>query len=131
MKILIWDFNGTIVDDLDLCVEIENIMLKERRIRDHITREEYASHFHFPVIDYYYWLGYTFEDETYEEVSAEFNELYEKGFHTCGLMEGYREKIREAKEKGYRNVILSASKQDDLRSQCMRLGISDDFLEII
>ena len=131
MKILIWDFNGTIVDDLDLCVEIENIMLRERGIREGITRQEYMDHFHFPVIDYYYWLGYTFENETYEQVSVQFNQMYEEGFDQCGLMAGYHEKIHEAKQKGYQNVILSASKQDDLRKQCAILGIADDFLEIL
>ena len=27
MKTLIWDYNGTILDDLDLCLKIENEML--------------------------------------------------------------------------------------------------------
>lgn len=29
MKTLIWDFNGTILDDLQLCLSIENEMLKK------------------------------------------------------------------------------------------------------
>ena len=32
-KTLIWDFNGTIIDDLDLCLGIENLMLKERNMK--------------------------------------------------------------------------------------------------
>ena len=131
MKTLIWDFNGTILDDMDLCLDIENRMLKERGLRGPVTAEDYREHFRFPVIEYYYWLGYTFETETYEDISVEWNRYYEEGFAKTRLMDGYREKIAEAKEKGYQNVILSASRQDALRKQCQLLGIENDFLEIL
>ena len=33
MKTIIWDFNGTIVDDVQGCLDIENDMLKKRRMK--------------------------------------------------------------------------------------------------
>ncbi|MBQ6533170.1 MAG: HAD family hydrolase, partial [Solobacterium sp.] len=61
MKTVIWDYNGTILDDLDICLQIENEMLKERRMPAWpVDRETYLDHFGFPVIDYYYYIGYTF-----------------------------------------------------------------------
>ena len=131
MKTLIWDFNGTIIDDTQLCLDIERQMLQERGLRSDFTVEEYKELFCFPVIDYYYKIGYTFENETYEEVSVEFNDLYDRGFHTVPLVEGFEEKIQEAVAKGYKNVILSASRHDALVDQCRKLHIDHYFLEIL
>ena len=76
MKTIIWDFNGTIVDDVQGCLDIENDMLKKRRMKGNYTLEHYRNLFCFPVIDYYKKIGYTFEKETYEDVSIEFNDAY-------------------------------------------------------
>ena len=51
-KVLIWDFNGTIIDDVDYCIEIENTMLRERNMDFISTYEQYRRDFCFPVIDY-------------------------------------------------------------------------------
>lgn len=131
MKTVIWDFNGTILDDLHLCLDIENQMLEKRGLRAGYTPEEYRELFCFPVIEYYYKLGYTFEDETYEDISVEFNDLYDRGFDTCRLVEGFEELIRESIEKGYRNVILSASRHEALLNQCHQLHIAHYFDEIL
>ena len=29
MKTIIWDYNGTIIDDVELCLNVEQFMLKE------------------------------------------------------------------------------------------------------
>lgn len=130
-KVLIWDFNGTIIDDVDYCIDIENRMLRERNMDFISTYEQYRRDFCFPVIDYYYKIGYTFEEESYADISVEFNEMYNAGFDSISLMEGFRELIAQAKEKGYENVILSASRQDYLEEQCRRLGIDFLFDEIL
>lgn len=80
MKTLIWDFNGTIIDDAVYCLEIEKKMLRDRGMYADFTLEEYKDMFCFPVIDYYYKLGYTFENESYDDISVEFNRLYAEGF---------------------------------------------------
>ena len=129
-KVIIWDYNGTIVDDIDLCVDIENYMLAERNMNRQFTAEDYRRNFCFPVIDYYYKIGYTFEDETYADISEEFNRMYSERFHECRLCEGFEEKIREAKDRGYENVIISACMHDDLIRQCEQLGISAYFEEM-
>lgn len=131
MKTVIWDFNGTIIDDTDLCLNVEKKMLRKRGLRDQYTREDYQNMFCFPVINYYYKLGYTFENETYEEISVEFNDMYDAGFDTCTLVDGFEELIAESIQKGYRNVILSASRHDALVDQCHQLHIAHYFDEIL
>ena len=91
------------------------------------TLEEYKDMFCFPVINYYYRMGYTFENETYDDVSVEFNDDYARGFSSCRLMPGFLTKIQEAIQKGYENIILSASHKDNLKQQCRELGIDQYF----
>ena len=65
LKLLIWDWNGTILDDTRLCIDIENELLRERGMPE-ITEAWYLSHFTFPVRRYYAKMGYTFETESFE-----------------------------------------------------------------
>ena len=131
MKTIIWDYNGTIIDDVELCRNVEHFMLKERGMFSEYTLDDYRDLFCFPVIDYYKKLGYTFEQESYEEVSVEFNRLYDMGFDRCGLVDGVLDKIRESCEKGYRNVILSACRHDKLEYQTASLDVAKYFDEIL
>ena len=43
MKTIVWDFNGTIVDDTQICLDIENEMLKKRNMRHDYTIDEYRD----------------------------------------------------------------------------------------
>ena len=130
-KTLIWDFNGTSIDDLDLCLGIENLMLKERNMKYPYTVEQYRDLFCFPVVNYYERIGYTFKNETYDQISKEFAARYSAGFASCHLMDGFLDKIQEAKQKGYKNIILSVSEKRMLIKQCTELGILDYFDEIL
>ena len=130
-RMIVWDYNGTILDDTEICLEIENRMLRERGLPNPVAFEDYRRNFGFPVINYYYRIGYTFETETYEEVSDEFNLLYEQEFPRMKLAEGFLPFIDDACAKGYEHVIVSASRQDKLERQCEALGISSYFTELI
>lgn len=130
LKVVVWDFNGTIVDDVKMCYEIETRMLKERNMKTY-TLEEYRDMFCFPVIEYYYKMGYTFEKETYADISIEFNALYDSLFPTVGVMDDFLETITSLKERGLQNVIISASRQDKLLEQCRALGITQYFTHIL
>ena len=131
MKTIIWDYNGTIIDDVKLCLDVERFMLKERGMFSEYTIDDYRDLFCFPVIDYYKKIGYTFEHESYEQVSVEFNNLYDFGFPNCRLVDGVLAKIEESCAKGYRNVILSACRHDKLEDQTAKLGVAGYFEEIM
>ena len=55
---VIWDFNGTIADDIDLGIGAVNKMLAERGLPILSTREEYRAKLRFPIKDYYADLGF-------------------------------------------------------------------------
>ncbi len=131
MKILIWDYNGTLLDDAALCLEIENQMLAERHMGRQYTLEEYRDLFCFPVESYYHKIGYTFAGETYAQVADEFNALYDARFSSCTLVPGALDKLEEAVSSGYVNVIISACRQDKLLAQTRQLGIDGYFRQML
>ena len=129
-KLLIWDWNGTIIDDTDLCIEIENELLRERGMRE-ITKEWYLTHFTFPVRAYYVQMGYTFETESFASVSSIFMERYRKRFMSCQLRKGVMDVLEAAKERGIPQTLFSVTRQDDLVEQAQTFGVNGLFSEIL
>lgn len=127
MYTIIWDFNGTIVDDTQLCLDIENYMLEERGMKHGYTLEEYRNMFCFPVRAYYEKLGYDFSIESYEDLSVEFNHLYDESFPTLKLVPGCLELLQESKKRGFQNVIISATRHTTLVKELKILGIFEYF----
>ena len=76
---VIWDFNGTIADDIDLGIGAVNKMLAERGLPILSTREEYRAKLRFPIKDYYADLGFDFSKEPYEKLAHEWIALYNAG----------------------------------------------------
>ncbi len=130
-KTIVWDYNGTILNDAGISVAIENQMLEERGYPAGYTLEEYRNLYSLPMEDYYRRLGYTFETETFEDASAQFMKLYEERFDECGLCEGVTELLEESRSRGYENVILSSCENRILHEQCDALGISPYFTRIM
>ncbi len=131
MKTIIWDFNGTILDDAAISVRIENAMLQERGYPHGYTVEQYRALYRFPMEEYYRQIGYTFETESFADAAAQFMRMYEELFAECTLCEGVTEKLREAVDRGYRNVILSSCEDRILHEQCDALGITPYFERIM
>ncbi len=126
---IIWDWNGTLLDDLNLCLEIINNLLSKKHLPA-VSRDNYLAIFGFPVQDYYRNIGFDFEKETFEVVSTEFISAYEKGRPNCLLMSGAQETLELFLLSGYTQSILSASKQAYLNKAVLDYGIKDYFISI-
>ena len=48
---VIWDFNGTILDDVEACIRSANLLLEAHGLPALPSREAYQRHFGFPLID--------------------------------------------------------------------------------
>lgn len=127
---VIWDFNGTILDDTDLCVEIENKM-RVARGYPLMTAEHYRSIFRFPIEDYYRDAGVELTDESYQEIAHEFVALYQPASLKAPLRRGVADTIKALKEKGRKQILLSASQKDNLLAQIEAFGIRDLFDTIL
>ncbi len=129
-KLLIWDWNGTIIDDADLCLALENELLRERGMPE-ITKAWYLAHFSFPIRAYYEMMGYTFQTESFETISEIFMERYRARFGDCPLRNGVTDVLSAIKTCGVRQTLLSLTQQDDLIEQASRFGVAPYFSEIL
>ena len=130
-QLIIWDWNGTILDDAEVCKTIANTMLEERGIRTLPDMDAYRAVFGFPIKAYYEKMGYRFgpEDEPYESVADEFIVWYDRLYRTSVLRPGIVAFLDTMKGEGYRQVLLSATRYDQLVEQVAAFGSVGDRFE--
>lgn len=112
---VIWDWNGTMLDDAWLCVELLNGMLTARGL-SLITAEEYRHHFGFPIRTFYEQLGFDFDTDPFEDVATEFIHGYEERRLEAKLHEGVIETLAMLQQIPCEQSILSAYSQGTLDS---------------
>jgi phosphoglycolate phosphatase len=125
-KTIIWDWNGTLLDDAEICRTAINKMLKARNLSE-LSLEKYRDVFTFPVIDYYRQVGFDFDKEEWEPVAMEFINLYLGALKEVELTPFANETLEKFKQKGYRQAIISAMQHDALLKSVSELGIYDYF----
>ena len=128
---ILWDFNGTILDDVKTGIDSVNKLLSERGLQTINTLERYYSVFGFPVIDYYIRLGFDFEKEPYEVVAQQWVSEYLERVKTAGVREGVRELIEYFAAHGLRQTIISATENSMLTEQVKELGLENIFDEVL
>ena len=128
-RAIIWDFNGTLVDDVGLALRSINTMLTRRGLAP-VTRDVYRHAFGFPLADYYRRLGMDLSRETMAGLADEFHEAYLPELPACGLQVGVRAILDSVRDAGGRQFVLSALEEGALRDAVERLGIGDYFAAV-
>ena len=113
---VIWDWNGTLLDDVDLVVDIMNGLLAPRGLRP-LDVPRYHEVFTFPVRDYYERLGFDFAREPFEELAIEFITGYSARWPEADLRSGARRGIDELARRGLGQSVLSATLSTMRRSR--------------
>lgn len=124
---IIWDFNGTIIDDVDAGILSVNKMLSDRALPTIPSKEKYREIFCFPIIDYYGKCGFDFEKEPYEVLAPIWVEQYLINSASSPMQKGVEEALRLFESLGLRQHILSASELYMLENQLVSFGIRDKF----
>lgn len=106
---VVWDWNGTLLDDVALNCAIMNRMLRKRGKDPIPSLEVYRQIFGFPIKGYYERAGFDFTQEDYETVADEYMALYRRDSMECRLFPGARQVLSDLKVRNVRQVILSAS----------------------
>ncbi len=129
-KHIIWDWNGTLINDVWLVVEVMNEMLKKRNLPG-IDSNKYREIFDFPVEKYYLKLGFDFSKESFEKLTVEFISEYYMRFNECKLFDEVEEVLKKIRDRGISQSILSASKEDVLTEKIKYYSIDKYFSRII
>ncbi len=130
-KYIIWDFNGTIIDDVEVGIKSVNPLLAVRGLKTIDSLEEYQSAFTFPIKEYYKNLGFDFSVEPYEVIAHEWVANYEALSGEIKLVCGVRELMCAFEDAGVCQMILSASEGKLLAKQLADFGLEDKFSKIL
>lgn len=128
---IVWDWNGTLLDDAALCVKVMNGLLEKRGLPLLGSLSHYRELFTFPVKEYYRRAGLDLERESFSALALEYIAPYNRAALECGLCPGAKEALAWLQKQGARQLIASASQEDALRAQVQRQGISEYFEAIL
>ena len=129
-KNIIFDFNGTIVDDVDLSIASLN-SITTKYLNKEFNLESYRKIFTFPIIDYYRNAGFDFKVKTFEELGYGWYNYYHSHINEARLFDSVIPLLKYNKEHNIKNVIISSSEQNDLINHLKLLGIAEYFDEIL
>ncbi len=126
---VVWDFNGTLIEDTQACIDALNVILRAHRCQP-ITREDYRREFGFPVVNFYRKLGIgDMSAYDWEALAESFHMRYLFSRHVR-LQDGAQRAVNALREKKVRQGVLSALEQGLLEMQLRQFGLKDamDFI---
>lgn len=127
----IWDFNGTLIDDVMTGIRSVNTLLAERGLPIIEGIEHYRRVFRFPIIEYYRSLGFDFEREPYEVLAPKWVSLYLENVVSAKLYPDVISTLEKMKSRGIEQTVLSATERSMLDEQLRSLRIRDYFDEVL
>lgn len=128
-KNVIWDWNGTLLNDVDYVVDVINPMLVRHGLQKQ-TRATYRDVFGFPVKDYYSKMGFDLEKNCFIKMSDDFHEGYYSNFFNCELYDSSKQALAEFQKQHKSQSILSASDQQALFQVVDHYKIKNYFVHV-
>lgn len=120
---MIWDWNGTLADDVEASLRSVNDTLLRRNMPV-INLNQYYSYIDTPIIRFYEHL-FDLNEVPMSVLSEEFHEGYQKYFQ--GLHTGAEELLKEIRNLGIPQVILTSSNRELIEEDTRRLGVRQYF----
>lgn len=129
-KHIIWDWNGTILNDVDLSLNLINGLLTMYNLKT-LTLHEYRDCFTIPVRKYYEKAGFDFAKDSFEVIGKKWMDEYERRKYECGLYTGIKEVLEKINNLNIGQSILSAYSQHTLEEMVEHFGLTKYFTYII
>ncbi len=130
-KYVIWDWNGTLLDDLKINYDAINELLEKRGLPLLESLEQYRDFFGFPIISFYEKAGFDFSKEDFKDTAKDYIEAYYQRFYECDIFPETEGVLREVLALGVDQLIISASEQSGLIKQVEAFGIDHLFSNIL
>ena len=130
IKHIIWDWNGTLVDDVEPCVNLINGILSKRSL-PLINTSTYRKTFDFPVVEYYRRVGFDFEKDSFEMLSNEFINGYIQLRRSLPLHAGAIEALQYFNNLNVPQCMLSATQRKALQQTLQEHSIAHFFKNVL
>lgn len=128
-KNVVWDWNGTLLNDVNTGVNTLNRMLEKRGLPT-LSLATYRNVFGFPVEDFYRKVGFNLQQESLHEISVDFVETYDLCAREICLNPGVTDTLRQIQHLGIKQYILSALREDLLKQMVTDFHIQDFFYQV-
>ena len=127
---VVWDWNGTLLDDVVIAVEVVNRVLTRFKAAP-LRIPQYQEYFDYPVIDFYRRAGVDLKRWPYEQVAGIFTEEFAKHWKRCPLQRGAREALARVNQAGVGQSLLTASPQNVIEESLDYYHLSDEFTAVV
>lgn len=117
---ILWDWNGTLLDDTDASVAALNATLRRRHLPA-VARDWYREHFSFPVRQFYAICGIDLAHEDWQALAKEYHAAYARAGKS--LNREALAALRSVRVAGGGQSVISALRQDLLDDAVDAFGI--------
>ncbi|MGW8766572.1 HAD family hydrolase [Streptomyces sp. NPDC055815] len=129
-KHLVWDWNGTLLDDIGAVIGATNAAFLELGLEE-ITLERYRELYTVPVPRFYERImGRLPTDEEWTVMDGTFHRHYWERAESCGLTAGAAELLLARQEAGFTQSLLSLAPHAHLVPLVRRYGIAERFVRM-
>lgn len=128
-KNIVWDWNGTLLNDVEAGVHTLNDMLGRRGL-PLLSIQDYKDKFGFPVIDFYHKVGFDMDRESFHELSLDFVRTYDRYAGNVELNVKVREVLAGIQQAGGKQYVLSALREDLLQQMLRDFRIDSRFDQV-
>lgn len=130
-KIVFWDWNGTLLDDVEFTCGCLNWLLEQHGYPQRYDLAAYREVFGFPIEAYYQRAGFDFSRHPYPVLARRFMDHYNAGMDCCAPFAQAADTLSALAQQGWSQVVLSASRQDYLIEQVSQRGLAGYFTELL
>ncbi len=127
MKLVLWDWNGTLLNDAPILWGIFNELMHTYGY-DTVTFERYQEIYRHPVQEMYEEVGFDLERYSFDEVALKWHDLYRLRMSSVSLHDDVPRALTTLSQRGSRQMVLSALPEVLLRDVVRVHGI-DHFFE--
>lgn len=128
-KNILWDWNGTILNDTPVAFEATNILL-ERYGYPTITLEYYRDNIDTPIENFYSKI-FDLNKHDMQMLDDEWGVLYNQLSDKIGLHEGVKELLRFFAEENCRQAVLSAFRTEEITKYARKFSVEKYFEDIL
>ncbi len=127
---VVWDWNGTIVNDAWVFVDVMNFFLKMKGLPK-TSLDDYKKNFGFPIQNYWKTLGFKFNNKEFNLLNKSFIEEYQKRIFLPKLQPGIVDLIKKINRFKIKQFVLSASENSLLHKSVGFYKINSLFEDIV
>jgi phosphoglycolate phosphatase-like HAD superfamily hydrolase len=133
IKLVAFDWNGTLLSDTYAAVKADNLALKKLKVKRTVKLKEFQKHFQIPIIDY--WKGLKMDSGFYKKdmftLEHVFHDFYEPLADKSRTRSGTKETLSWLNKNNINAVIYSNHIKPKISRQLERLNIAEYITDIM